>query len=200
MSKVPLRKIADDKAELRSKIFGAFLACTRALAMAAQSYHWRTNGGNYYEDHLLFERIYNDVDGMVDGLAERGIGVSDNDALAEPNLQAHMIADYLKKNVPENASAAEFPKLLLDHSKFHLAEIKDFLNKLRDADASSDGIEDLLQGMASKHEEHVYLLQRRCKEAEFIGDLRKIADDLDRLGAYEIASEIDSIITESGEV
>jgi starvation-inducible DNA-binding protein len=159
-------KKADDKKEIRSKIFGSLLACTRALAIVAQSFHWRTSGDNYYGDHLLFDRIYGDVNDMVDGLAERGIGVSENDSLAEANLQAHMMVDMVGQHAPESAKPDEFPEILLDYTKAHIEKLAESLEKLRDADASSDGIEDFLQGLASKHEEHAYLLLRRAgKEA-----------------------------------
>lgn len=161
-----MRKVADDNSEAASKIFGSLLACTRALSMVAQSFHWRTKGNNYYGDHLLFERIYDDIYGMIDGIAERGIGISGNDLLAEPNLQAHMIMEKVGQHCPEDAKEEDFPQLLLDYTEHHLEMINDYLEKLKEANAWTDGIEDMFQGIASKHEEHAYLLKRRVMENE----------------------------------
>lgn len=32
--------------------------------------HWNVRGSNFYEAHLLFERIYNELGGLQDGLVE----------------------------------------------------------------------------------------------------------------------------------
>lgn len=150
---------------LRRNTFGYLLACTRALAAVAQSYHWRTKGGHYYGDHLLYERIYGEVNDMIDGLAEKGIGVSDDDELAEVNNQTKLVAEITTKHAPEDTKEEDFPKVLLEYSKHRVEMIGDMLEKLRDANESSDGIENMLQGFADTHEAHVYLLQRRVKEA-----------------------------------
>lgn len=33
--------------------------------------HWNVRGANYYETHLLFDRVYEALDGLMDGLVER---------------------------------------------------------------------------------------------------------------------------------
>ena len=32
--------------------------------------HWNSRGENYYSDHLLYQRIYEDIADQVDGLIE----------------------------------------------------------------------------------------------------------------------------------
>ena len=32
--------------------------------------HWNTRGPNFYEAHLMFERVYNDLGELMDGLVE----------------------------------------------------------------------------------------------------------------------------------
>jgi hypothetical protein len=38
--------------------------------IVARLSHWNCRGSNFYEAHLLFDRIYGDLDGLMDGLVE----------------------------------------------------------------------------------------------------------------------------------
>lgn len=40
------------------------------ISNIAKILHWNSKGENYYSDHLLFERIYTDIDDQIDGLVE----------------------------------------------------------------------------------------------------------------------------------
>ena len=41
-----------------------------AFLIKAQHCHWNVQGRNFYSDHLLFERIYTEVEETIDPLAE----------------------------------------------------------------------------------------------------------------------------------
>ena len=41
-----------------------------AFALKAQNFHWNVEGQDFYQLHLLFENIYNEVYGAVDDFAE----------------------------------------------------------------------------------------------------------------------------------
>jgi starvation-inducible DNA-binding protein len=41
-----------------------------AFALKAQNFHWNVEGADFYQLHLLFETIYNEVYGAVDDFAE----------------------------------------------------------------------------------------------------------------------------------
>jgi|LauGreDrversion4_2_1035121.scaffolds.fasta_scaffold55107_1 starvation-inducible DNA-binding protein len=53
------------------------LTVLNSVANAAQLAHWNVTGKDFYQLHLLFERIYGTLSGQLDGLAEqaRGCGV-----------------------------------------------------------------------------------------------------------------------------
>jgi len=42
-----------------------------AFALKAQNFHWNTEGPLFYQQHLLFERIYDEVYGSIDTFAEQ---------------------------------------------------------------------------------------------------------------------------------
>lgn len=40
-------------------------------SIVAHMAHWNVRGPNFYETHLLFDRVYGSIDGLMDGLVER---------------------------------------------------------------------------------------------------------------------------------
>lgn len=56
-----------DQYELALK---AGFASHYAFLVKAQGFHWNVVGRSFYADHLLFERIYTEVDGALDAFAE----------------------------------------------------------------------------------------------------------------------------------
>jgi len=66
------------------------LGLYKAIKHTAKKYHWKSVGNTFMSDHLLFDRIYNDIDeGIVDAIVEKyymGIGrksINDLDKLTE---------------------------------------------------------------------------------------------------------------------
>jgi DNA-binding ferritin-like protein len=59
------------------EIFLQALELQNNLLGASRLAHWNIEGSDFYQFHLLFERIYGMVDEKVDGLAEqaRGLGI-----------------------------------------------------------------------------------------------------------------------------
>jgi hypothetical protein len=117
---------------------GVLLSALKALAVVHQSHHWQTRGVTYYGDHLLFERIYGNVDGEVDGIAEKAVGFG-------PHLLVQPIV----------VSTHQLMVLL------HLAYAG-----LEKSGLLSLGVDNRLQGIADKHEENIYLLQQRAGQRQ----------------------------------
>lgn len=55
--------------ELKQAMKVAF-ASEYAFAIKSQNFHWNVEGSDFYELHLLFERIYDEVYGAIDPFAE----------------------------------------------------------------------------------------------------------------------------------
>lgn len=145
----------------REQSFALLLAHTRALADLAQSFHWRTTGGNYYGDHLLFERIYNETYEQIDGIAEKGIGTTGNDRIVDPIAQVSVIHSMLDRMTSKDVQPQQFPAVLMKAVNAQISMISMSLKVMEHAGELSDGIDNLFQGLADLHEGHVYLLQRR---------------------------------------
>jgi DNA-binding ferritin-like protein len=142
----------------------ALLTVLKSASWMHQTHHWQTRGQSYYGDHLLFDRLYNDSVPFLDQVAERTIGLG-SPSLVDPVIQAKHLA-WCISNCYEGTKADEGPngmvQLSLQMEQSVLEAIKVVLKELSGAGVLSDGTENLLQGIADKHEEFVYLLKQRA--------------------------------------
>lgn len=151
---------------------GVLLAWLRAAAHVHQTHHWQTRGQAYYADHQLFERLYNESLPMIDGLAERGLGLDPNTGhmLVAPLMQAGQMTRVIAAlyNTEVAAAGAErYPALSLTMEKNVLAVVTLLRSRMESESRLSLGTDNLLQDIADKHESFVYLLQQRTKTAGY---------------------------------
>lgn len=138
---------------------GAFALSTLELAA-----HWKTKGSNYYGDHLLFERLYKDTSGEVDGLAEKAIGTTGDDSFISAYRLLQEAADCASKwDFDEVSDAESFTQVLLRAEQDFIEIINSVYLKFESRGYLTGGVSNLLEGMIDKHEEHVYLLGQRTK-------------------------------------
>lgn len=140
------------------------LKVLHAVALVHHTCHWRTSGPQYYGDHLLFDRIYQDLLGHVDSVAERAIGLGSGvlvtaDAIASGTLKVLECLGTLRK--VDSADPATLATISLEAAKVALSAVEVVTGAMKAAGNLTDGTENLLQGLADKYEEHVYLLSQR---------------------------------------
>ena len=142
---------------------GAIVAILRAASLLHQTHHWQTRGGNYYGDHLLFERLYNDSQVFIDQVAERAVGTGSRDTVC-PKTQAEQINTlvHLWCSTPDEPTSYDMVVVSLNVEKCVLECLKTARERLEETQRLSDGTDNLLQGVADKHEEFLYLLQQRA--------------------------------------
>lgn len=140
------------------------LVMLRSASVIHQAHHWQSKGDVFYSDHKLYMRIYEDSQDFIDSLAERAVGLA-GPALVNPSLQTKYQAMCVHKTY-EGTKVDEGPNGMAQISlqtEYRILEgIKIVLGVLRQAGVLSDGTENLLQGIADKHEEFVYLLKQRA--------------------------------------
>lgn len=144
------------------------LAAIRAEGMIHQAHHWQTRGSSYYGDHLLFERVYGEVNGLVDGLAERAVG-SGHHILVQPLLQMSQMAAFTKllySDAPVNPSPEEYVLLSFRAVLKSAVLLTMAYGSLQAKGILSNGTDNLLQDMADKQEGLIYLLKQRSKTRE----------------------------------
>lgn len=118
--------------------------------------HWLAAGTGFYSDHQLFERLYGNVRAEIDQLVERAVGMWGEEVVHNPGdlhqVVAHLLGEWSVLPVLEGACESEH--------QFQ-GKIKALYECLDENGKLTLGLEDLLSAMASKHEEHCYLLERR---------------------------------------
>lgn len=130
-----------------------------ALQLLHQSAHWQVKGPTYYGDHLLFERVYKDIRKEVDAIGERTVAMGDP-RLVCPILVAGLSAELLQgwgKGHGKVEAANQLVAMSLRAEREFIAAVSQALAQA----PASDGVQNLLQGIADAHEGNVYLLEQR---------------------------------------
>jgi DNA-binding ferritin-like protein len=153
----------------RAGELAALVAVLRAATMVHQSHHWQTRGASYYGDHLLFDRLYSESVGFIDQIAERAVGIGgeyDGESQVGPLLQAKMIPAITAMWCRDAAAEPnELASVSLHVERCIVDCVEEVRARMSKRGVLSSGTDNLLQGVADKHEEFVYLLQQRGKGA-----------------------------------
>jgi len=135
----------------------------RYLFLIHQTHHWISRGSSYYGDHLLFMRLYENIDDEIDALAEKmiGLGTIDSVSLFLQIAQVNkLIQGYGSlSTVP---TQDELARRSLAAEMSFLKYVARAVDQLKSVNVLTRGLDNLLAGIEDKHEEHVYLLKQRC--------------------------------------
>lgn len=138
------------------KIAALYVASLKAISLIHVHNHWTAKGIAFYSDHLLFERIYNDILKNLDMAAEKFIGL-----FGASCLDYETQADLLHKVLIKYKNLEEAPvAIALQVEKDFLKFAQQAYNIFEDEETLTLGLDDLIMSIASKHEEIVYLLQQ----------------------------------------
>lgn len=142
-----------------SKALNSILADEFVLYAKTRGAHWNVEGIDFYNKHLFFEKQYEELDEIMDAVAER-IRVLGHYAAAK--LTEYIELTHLTQDSREpNTSEGFIKSLLADHESIiiHLRENIDyFTNELKDA-----GTADFITGLMEKHETMAWMLRSHLK-------------------------------------
>lgn len=144
-------------------LFQKLLAHLRAMALYDQTAHWTVKNSVFMGDHLLFERLYNEVNAEIDGLAEKAVGLTGGDSVNLP-MSLKMIYEKVKSlpnNCPENGDCFK-ASLALEQEFISLCSMGD---KLPDATL---GFRNLMADLADRSEGRCYLIKQRVSTKQQI--------------------------------
>ncbi len=133
-----------------------------ALGRIHQTHHWQSKGDSFYGDHLLFQRLYDDVLGEIDSIGERTIGLGSTD-LVNPVIQQRQVSRLVQVFTAGSPLAIPRAEELVKGSQaaeMHFLRLMD-LTRQNLSGVMSLGTDNLLAGICDKHEEHLYLLKQR---------------------------------------
>lgn len=129
------------------------LASYQILYMNVRGFHWNIRGNQFFELHLKFEEIYNDLLLKVDALAER--------ILTLDGVPMHSFSDYLKVSaIPEQKGLHDgraCVESLLESFRELLVAQRRILGQA--ADAGDEGTASILSDYVQQQEKLVWMLR-----------------------------------------
>ncbi|MCR3902184.1 Dps family protein [Aeromonas hydrophila] len=129
------------------------LASYQILYMNVRGFHWNIRGNQFFELHLKFEEIYNDLLLKVDALAER--------ILTLDGVPLHSFSDYLKVSaIPEQKGLHDgraCVESLLESFRELLLAQRRILGQA--ADAGDEGTASILSDYVQQQEKLVWMLR-----------------------------------------
>lgn len=138
------------------KIMSAYTAFLRGLYLVHQNCHWKSKGENFYGNHLLFQRLYEETQEDLDEAAEKTIGLY-NSLDDMPDVVKAVSTKYSPEKYKDNCVLAA-----IEAEKTFLKLSEAIYNKLKESKITL-GLDDFIMGVANKHEAHLYLLQQANK-------------------------------------
>jgi len=135
------------------------LADEYVLYTKTRKAHWNVEGADFYNKHLFFEQQYEQLDEIIDNVAER-IRILGHYAPA--SLKEYLNLTHLSEHpIEKNDSLSHMKELLADHESIliHLREnISNFAEILRDL-----GTSDYITGLMETHEKMAWMLRSHLK-------------------------------------
>ena len=145
-------------------IFRQWIGMHRAMIAWFHAAHHVTKGTGFGGDHVnLYGEIYTQLDEDLDGIIEKGIGLTGDETLADPVSSLSMAAGLLAQ---QPASANQDAETIAANGLTVIKYYVDFIEKVYaqfEGVGMSLGLDDLLQGHANQYETYVYLLQQRSR-------------------------------------
>lgn len=136
----------------------SYISLLRFLYLYYQNAHWSVKGLNFYNSHLLFQRLYEGVQENVDATAEKIMGNFSNVYL-DLNLHLKFMQD-LNQNKKVEDSFVDFAQNALS-LEGKLQKISSSLKEsLTSLNLLSLGLDDLLASQANDGETRMYLLKQ----------------------------------------
>jgi starvation-inducible DNA-binding protein len=131
------------------------LADEFTLYTKTRNAHWNVEGTDFHSMHLFFESQYNQLDDIMDGVAER---IRTLGHYAPATLKSLLQLTHLtEKTHDKNDSLSFIKELLEDHNsiiEFIRGNIEPFASKYRDY-----GTSDYITGLMEDHEKMAWMLR-----------------------------------------
>lgn len=136
-------------------ILATLLADEYVLYTKTQNYHWNVKGPQFHDLHTFFESQYEELDDIVDEVAERirALGEPTPGTLAE-FLQVARLTEQPGKRLSATDMIAQ---LLADHESVIRHLRKDL--ETVEAEHHDAGTNDFLTGLMEKHEHMAWMLR-----------------------------------------
>lgn len=146
------------------KLLSWYLGHLRFLYLMYQNCHWQCAGMSFYQDHLLFQRLYEGIVEDIDATAEKIIGVFDT-SIVNFDKQCDIV-HHISKNVKIDSVPINCFKQAIKAEDSFLKLSMKVKETLEAEDKLTLGWDDLLAAQASSSEERMYLLKSSLPQSQ----------------------------------
>lgn len=126
--------------------------------MLFHAYHWRSKGQDYYGDHLLYQRLYQDRAEEIDRIGEVLVALGGSESIL-PNITVVGMQDLISRVEATKGKDAVKGLALVNETLRRI----NAANALIGSDAYALSVNNVLAGFADKHLEALYLLKQRSE-------------------------------------
>ncbi len=155
LSKIGLNK---EKSKELAGLLNDLLANYSIFYQNTRGYHWNITGEKFFELHLKFEELYNDLFVKIDEVAERILTLGYN--------PGHKFTDYLKSSaIPESSEVSDGKKgveQILDAFSILLKKQRHILNL--SAEIEDEGTNALMSDYIRQQEKLVWMYSAFLKK------------------------------------
>ena len=142
-----------------SKALNSLLADEFVLYTKTRNAHWNVEGPDFHTMHLYFEAQYNELDDIMDSVAER---IRSLGHYAPATLKSFLELTHLTEQLREKNDSAGFIKELLGDHESIIVYLRGLITPL--VDKFHDlGTSDYLTGLMETHEKMAWMLRSHLK-------------------------------------
>ena len=117
--------------------------------------HWNVEGSDFYEKHKFFESQYEELDEMIDDVAERIRALGH---YAPASLKAFLELTHLTEMSREKNDGTGFVKVLLADHESIIIRMREKINLITN-DYKDSGTGDFITGLMETHEKMAWMLR-----------------------------------------
>lgn len=146
------------KSENRAKVahsLSVILADEFVLYTKTRNAHWNVEGPDFYNKHKFFEAQYNELEEIVDDVAER---IRKLGHYAPATLKQYLELTHLTEETRAKNDSQGYIRILLDDHESILVHLRENINAY--AEVMKDlGTSDYITGLMEKHETMAWMLR-----------------------------------------
>ena len=128
------------------------------LALKTRNYHWNVEGSNFMEMHKFYEGLYNELDEVIDEVAER---VRTLGHYSEGRMVDFLKLTNLEEEAYSNDQNTQLKSLLDDHETM-VCQLRKDIDMVQDKFKAA-GVADFLTGLMEKHEKWAWFIRSYLK-------------------------------------
>ena len=151
----PAIGIKKDNLSKVAHILNEFLADEVVLYVKTRNAHWNVEGADFHAMHKFFEDQYEQLDDMMDDVAER---IRSLGHYAPATMKSYLELTHLTEQSRKKNDSPGFIKELLGDHESIITRLRENVNHIAD-DLQDAGTSDFITGLLEKHEKMAWMLR-----------------------------------------